>query len=280
MEAVIAPYLDNPFMQRALLAGILVAVPAAVVGTFVVLRGLTFIGDALAHGVIPGIAGALIVGLPGIAGAAVAAAAMVVAVDVITRRSRLAGDAAVGLVFVAMLALGVVIVSRSDSFRGDLTTILFGDILGVLWSDLWPQLAVAVFAVVAAVVLARPFLLLAFDPETARAAGFSPRFAHLAMLVLVALVVVASFQTVGTLLVFGMIVAPPSTAALLARRVSSMMLIAVAIGVGSVVVGLLISFHLDTAGGATIVLLQAALFFATLLARNAADLARRPAPST
>ncbi len=280
MELVVEPFLENPFMQRALLAGVLVAIPAAVVGTFVVLRGLAFISDALAHGVIPGIAAALIVGLPGIAGAAVAAAAMVVGVDVITRRSRLAGDAAVGLVFVAMLALGVVIVSRSDSFRGDLTTILFGDVLGVMWSDLWTQLAVTVLAVAAAAILARPFLLLSFDPDTARAAGMRPRFAHLAMLVLVALVVVASFQTVGTLLVFGMIVAPPATAALLARRVTSMMVIAATIGVGSVAVGLLVSFHLDTAGGATIVLLQAALFFATLLARNAADLVRRPAPST
>jgi ABC-type Mn2+/Zn2+ transport system permease subunit len=255
-------------MQRALIAGVLVAIPAAVVGTFVVLRGFAFITDALAHGVIPGIAAALLLGAPGIIGAAVGAAVMVGGVDLISRRSRLSGDSAIGLMFVGMLALGVVIVSRSDSFRGDLVSILFGDILGVLWSDVWTQLAVAGITVLAAAVLTRPFLLLAFDPETARAAGFSPRWTHLAMMVLVAFVVVASFQVVGTLLVFGMLVAPPAAAALVARRVGVMMALAALIGVASVYAGLLISFHFDTAGGATIVLIQTLVFFAALVGRS------------
>lgn len=266
-------------MQRALIAGVLVAIPAAVVGTFVVLRGFAFITDALAHGVIPGIAAALLLGAPGIVGAAVGAAVMVGGVDLISRRSRLAGDSAVGLMFVAMLALGVVIVSRSDSFRGDLVSILFGDVLGVLWSDVWTQAAVAAVTVVVALVLTRPFLLLAFDPETARAAGFSPRWTHLAMMVLVAFVVVASFQVVGTLLVFGMLVAPPAAAALVARRVSTMMILAGVVGILSVAVGLLVSFHLDTAGGATIVLIQALVFFAALAARAAGDGLGVPRPA-
>ena len=122
-------------MLRALLAGVLVSIACAVVGTFVVLRGLAFIGDALAHGVLPGIAGALLIGAPGIVGAVVGALAMIGGVTLITRRSRLSSDTAIGLLFVGMLALGVVIVSRSSSFTGDLVAILFGQILGTSWDD-------------------------------------------------------------------------------------------------------------------------------------------------
>jgi zinc/manganese transport system permease protein len=134
---LIDPFLDNEFMLRALVAGCLVAVACAIVGTFVVLRGLAFIGDALAHGVLPGIAGAILLGLPGIGGAVVGAAVMIAGVAVVRRRSRLSGDTAIGLLFVGMLALGVVIVSRSDSFSGDLTSILFGEVLGITWDDVW-----------------------------------------------------------------------------------------------------------------------------------------------
>ena len=144
MGPLIDPFLDNEFMLRALIAGCLVALACAVVGTFVVLRGLAFIGDALAHGVLPGIAGALLLGLPGIGGALVGAAVMIGGVNLVRRRSRLSGDTAIGLLFVGMLALGVVIVSRSDSFTGDLTRILFGEVLGISWSDIWIQLAATV----------------------------------------------------------------------------------------------------------------------------------------
>ena len=135
MGPLIDPFLDNGFMLRALLAGVLVSVSCAVVGTFVVLRGLAFIGDALAHGVLPGIAAALLIGAPGMVGATVGALAMIGGVALITRRSRLSSDTAIGLLFVGMLALGVVIVSRSSSFAGDLVAILFGQILGTSWGS-------------------------------------------------------------------------------------------------------------------------------------------------
>lgn len=279
MGPLVAPFVDNEFMLRALLAGCLVAVACAIVGTFVVLRGLAFIGDALAHGVLPGIAGALLLGLPGIAGAVVGAAVMIAGVDLVRRRSRLSGDTAIGLLFVGMLSLGVVIVSRSDTFTGDLTRILFGEVLGISWDDIAVQLGATVAIAVVAAVCARPFMMLAFDEEGTRVAGFRAGLHEWLLLGMVALTVVASFRTVGTLLVFGMLVAPPATAALVARRIGSMMAIAAVIGIVSVAVGLLLSYHHDLAAGATIVLVEVAAFFVVLIARSLRLPARRPAPA-
>ncbi len=280
MAPFIDPFLDNGFMLRALLAGVLVAVACSVVGTFVVLRGLAFIGDALAHGVLPGIAAALLIGLPGIVGAAVGALAMIGGVTLITSRSRLSSDTAIGLLFVSMLALGVVIVSRSSSFTGDLVTILFGQVLGTSVQALVIQAVATAVVVVVAIACARPFLLLSFDPEQADVAGFPARRYHAIMLLLVALTVVVSFQTVGTLLVFGMLLAPASTGALLANRVSTMMLIACGVGALSSYVGLLLSYWLDIAGGAAMVLVATIVFFvvfALVSWRDARRSARRGA---
>ena len=268
MGPLLDPFLDNEFMLRALVAGCLVALACAVVGTFVVLRGLAFIGDALAHGVLPGIAGALLLGLPGIGGALVGAGVMIGGVTLVRRRSRLSGDTAIGLLFVGMLALGVVIVSRSESFTGDLTRILFGEVLGISWSDIAVQLGATVAVAAVAAVCARPFLMLSFDRDQTRVAGFSAELHDWLMLGMVAVTVVVSFQTVGTLLVFGMLVAPPATAALAARRIGAMMALAAAIGVVSVAVGLLLSYHYDLAAGATIVLVEVAVFFAALTAQG------------
>ncbi len=264
MDWLVEPFADNAFLLRALVAGVLVAVACGVVGTFVVLRGLAFIGDALAHGVLPGVAAALLLGAPGMLGALVGALAMIGGVSVITRWSKLSSDTAIGLLFVGMLALGVVIVSRARSFTGDLVNILFGEILGITTADLWIQATATVVVVGVAVVCARPFLLLSFDPEMADVAGFRSSRYHTLMLLLIAVTVVVSFQTVGTLLVFGMLLAPAGTAALVTRRVSAMVLVAVAIGVASVYVGLLVSYHWDVAGGAAIVLTAVAVFFVAL----------------
>lgn len=273
MDWLLDPFLDNRFMQHALWAGLLVAVACGVVGTFVVLRGLAFIGDALAHGVLPGIAGALLLGLPGMFGAAVGTVVMIGGVSLVTRRSRLSSDTAIGLLFVGMLALGVVLVSRSDSFTGDLTSILFGEVLGISTDDLWVQGLATLVVVVTAMVCARPFLLLSFDPEQADVSGFSSRRYHTIMLLLVALTIIVSFQTVGTLLVFGMLLAPAGAGALLADRVGVMTAWAVGIGAVSVLAGLLISYHYALAAGASIVLVAVAVFFVVLAAQNL----RRPA---
>jgi ABC-type Mn2+/Zn2+ transport system permease subunit len=265
----VGPFIDpftgpfSEFMLRALLAGVLVSIACAVVGTFVVLRGLAFIGDALAHGVLPGIAGALLLGAPGMVGAMAGALAMIGGVTLITRRSRLSSDTAIGLLFVGMLALGVMMVSRfSDSFTGDLVAILFGQILGTSWESLAFQAVATAGVVAVAAICARPFLLLSFDPEQADVAGFSSRRYHAIMLILIAITVVVSFQTVGTLLVFGMLLAPAATGALLAHRIAVMMLIGCVVGALSSYLGLLASYWFDLAAGASMVLVAVLIFFA------------------
>jgi ABC-type Mn2+/Zn2+ transport system permease subunit len=275
--ALVDPFLDNAFLVRALVAGVLVAAGCAVVGTYVVLRGLAFIGEALGHGVLPGVAVAVLLGVSGMLGAAVAAGVMIAGVTWVTRRSRLTSGTAIGLLFVGMLAFGVVIVSRSESFTGDLTRILFGDILGIAWSDIWIQLGVTAGVVAAALVCARPFLLLCFDREQAQAAGFDPRLYEAVLLALISATVVVSFQSVGTLLVLGMLLAPSGAAALVTSRIPTAMALAAGIGAVSVVAGLLLSYHFDLAAGAAIVLVAVAAFFAIFAVRDLLGLRRRAA---
>lgn len=254
------PFVANEFMRQALLASVLVALVCAVTGTYVVLRGLSFVGDALAHGVIPGIATALLLGVAGALGAAVSAALMMGGITIITRKSRLSSDTAIGLLFVGMLALGVIITSRSRSFVGDITRILFGELLGVTSSGLWWQSGALVIVAVTAFIAHRPFVLMSIDDGLARTSGFSVSFFHSLMLVLVAITVVASFQSVGTMLVLGMLVAPAASGALLARRVSTMMLIAAVYGTAASYIGLLVSYHYNLAAGGSIVFVAVAFF--------------------
>jgi manganese/iron transport system permease protein len=191
----------------------------------------------------------------------------------VTRRSGLSEDTGIGLLFVGMLALGVVIISRSDGFAGDLTSFLFGNPLGVTEGDLAFQAVVAAVVIVALALLYRPLLVLSFNETKAAILGLRPGITHIALMVLVALAVVASFRAVGTLMTFGLIVAPPATALLLVRRVWQAMVVGVLVGWLAVVAGLLISYHYDTAAGATMSGLSVALFFAVLAAR---ELVRSP----
>ena len=254
------PFSRNEFLRNALLGSTLVAIICAIAGTYVVLRGLSFIGDALAHGVIPGIAIALLFGVPGVVGAALGALVMMGGVSLVTSRVRLSSDTAIGLLFVGMLSLGVIITSRSTSFVGDITRILFGELLGVSSTDLVWQVVVLVVVAAIAVVAHRPFVLMSLDDGLARTSGFSVRFFHSLMLTMVAVAVVGSFQLVGTLLVLGLLIAPAATGALLTRRVSTMMLAATGFGVLSSYLGLLTSYHFDVAAGASIVFTSVYLF--------------------
>jgi ABC-type Mn2+/Zn2+ transport system permease subunit len=260
LNYLVDPFANNEFMRLALFGGILVAFTCAIAGTFVVLRGLAFVGDALSHGVLPGIATAMLLGFSGILGAAVGAAVMMGGVSIVTRKFRLSGDTAIGLLFVGMLSLGVVITSRSTSFVGDLARILFGELLGITTTDLAWQFAALVIVGAIAFVSRRPFLLLSVDDGLARTSGFSARLFHNVMLTMVAITVIASFQTVGTLLVLGMLIAPAATGSLFARRIESMMLIAALVGSLSTYIGLLISYHYDLAAGASIVLTAVVIF--------------------
>ena len=265
-------WLTEPFelalQQRALAGGALAAIATSIVGTWVVVRGMTFLGDALVHGVVPGIAVAVLLDFSVVIGAAIAAGVMIGGSNLVHRQTTFSEDTGIGLLFVGMLGFGVILISRTASFTGSLTSILFGDALGVTRGDLLLLAVVAAIAVVATLVLYRHFLVLSFNEQKAQLYGLRPGPAHVAMLGLITLAIVGSFQTVGTLLVFGLLVGPPATAALLVRRVPVMMVTAAAIGIASVALGLVISFHANTSGSATMAVVPVALFFLVLSAKT------------
>ena len=269
MEWLLEPF-ELGFQQRALIGGILAALMASTVGTWLVLRGMSFFGDAFVHGVIPGVAAAIVFDINPILGAAVAAAIMVAAIELVQRKTVLGEDTSIGLLFVGMLALGVVIISRLDSYSGSLTSILFGDALGVTWDDIVWQGVVLAIVVAVSTVLYRPLIALSLSRDKAELLGMRPGLAHAALLVLIALAVIGSYQSVGTLLVFGLLVGPPATASLLSRTITRMMLIAAVIGVVSVWLGLTISYYWGTAASATMALVPIVLFFVALSLKNLA----------
>ncbi|MBT8198521.1 MAG: metal ABC transporter permease [Acidimicrobiia bacterium] len=267
MSWLLDPF-EFAFQQRALLGGSIAAIALALVGTWVVIRGMSFLGDALVHGVIPGIALAILFDFNVLVGAAIAAVVMILGINLVHRQTTFSEDTGIGLLFAGMLALGVILISRTASYTGSLTSILFGDVLGVTDGDIAVLAVILAVSAAASVLLYRPFLVLAFNEQKARLLGLRPGLAHWVLLGLITAVIVGSFQTVGTLLVFGLLVGPPATAALLVKRLPLMMLTAALIGVLSVITGLVLSYHLDTAGSATMALVPIVLFFVVLSARN------------
>lgn len=267
----IEPFTTNGFMQNALVAGLLAVLATSLVGTWVVLRGMSFLGDALAHGVLPGIAIAFILGVSTTLGAFVAAMVMVAGMNVIRANSPLPDDTSIGVLFVGFLSLAIVILSSQGSYTGDLNRFLFGSITGVDDADLIRQAIAAAVSVVGVVVFYRALLVMTFDETQARLLGLRPRLANAALLVLVALSIVASFRAVGNLLVFAFLVAPPAAATLLVRRVSVIMVTAVGLGAIAVIVGLLVSYHHNTAAGATMALAAVSLFLLALTGRAVRD---------
>ncbi|AXI75485.1 zinc ABC transporter permease AztB [Streptomyces bacillaris] len=260
MEWLTVPF-EVTFVQRALWGGMLVSAICALAGTWVVLRGMAFLGDAMSHGLLPGVAVAALLGGNLMAGAVVSAAVMTAGVTALGRTPRLSQDTGIGLLFVGMLSLGVIIVSRSQSFAVDLTGFLFGDVLAVRQQDLL-VLAAALLAALAVSVLGhRAFLALAFDARKAHTLGLRPRLAHAVLLGLLGLAIVASFHIVGTLLVLGLLIAPPAAALPWARSVRGVMALAALLGSAATFGGLLLSWHLSTAAGATIAALAVSLFF-------------------
>ncbi len=261
----VEPFTTNPAMRNALLAVVLTAVCTALVGTWVVLRGLSFLGDALAHGVLPGIAVAFVVGFDTTLGALVAALVMVAGVNVVRAASPLPDDASIGILFVGFLAAAVVIMSsQSGSYTGDLNRFLFGSITGVDRADLTRQAVITAVTVVGVAVLHRALLAGTFDERQAQLLGLRPRLTHVILLTLLALAIVGSFATVGNLLVFAFLVAPPATATLVVRRVPAIMAVAVAISAACGMIGLLVSYHHATAAGATMALATVIVFFVAL----------------
>lgn len=263
------------FVQRALLGGVLVAVLCAVAGTWVIVRGMAFLGEALAHGMLPGVALATVLGLPVLAGAAVSAVVMSLGIGALQRRAKLSYDTSIGLLFVGMLALGVIVISHAGSFATDTTAILFGDILAVTSADLVVLVVAAAAGVGAATVFHRSLVALAIDERVARVLGLGPRLAQTVLVGLVTVAVVASYQAVGSLLVVGLLVAPAVAARQWTERIASTMLLAAVVGAAAVAVGLLVSWHAATAAGATIAAAAIAAAGVSFLLRSCRDVVRR-----
>lgn len=265
------------FFLRALLGGALVALICGLVGTWVVIRGMAFLGEAIGHGMLPGVALATVAGAPVIVGGAASAIAMSALISLLQRRGKLSYDTSIGLLFVAMLSLGVIIVSSSRSFATDATAMLFGDILAIDDADLLGLLGAAAVALLVVVALHRSFVAAAFDPRIATTLGLRPQLAQVALVGLVTLAVVASYQAVGSLLVVGLLLAPAVAAGPWTRRIPLRMAVAAAFGILAVLLGLLCSWYAGTAAGASI---AAAAIALAAVSGLAAQVSRRRAAAT
>lgn len=269
------------FQIRALLGGLLAALMSSFVGVWLVLRGMSFFGDAFVHGVVPGIAAAVLFDFSPFLGAGLAALVMVSLLELVHRTTTLKEDTAIGLLFVGMMALGVVLISRADSFQGSLTAILFGDALGVTWGDIRTQVMFVIGVGLLSLLLYRPLMALSFSPDKAQALGMRPQLTHWLLLLMIAAAVIGSFQAVGTLLVLGLLIGPAATAALLTRTVPRMIGASLVIGVVAVTVGLILSYHWGTAAGASMALVAIFGFFVVLAIQEAtAALTRRQRSTT
>jgi manganese/iron transport system permease protein len=257
--------LTYSFMQRGLLAALMVGILCAVIGCYVVLRGMAFLGDALAHAILPGVALAYLWGGNLLIGAFIAAVVVAMGIGLISRRSTLKEDTAIGILFAAALALGVALISSIRTYATDLSHILFGNVLGVSTSDLWLTAGLGGLILATIVVLYKPFLVISFDPVLAATLRLPAEPLRFLMLILLALTVVVSMQTVGVGLVAAMLVTPAATAYLVTRRLGTMMLVSAALGAFSSLAGLYLSFYINVASGAVIVLVATLLFLLVFL---------------
>jgi manganese/iron transport system permease protein len=274
IDALLAP-LQYEFGVRALLAAALVGLVCAVVGSYMVLRGLSFMGDAISHAAFPGVVMAYLVGGSLYLGGAIAAVATALGIGWISRRAQLRSDAIIGVLFAGMFGLGVAIYSAIPNYVGDLFGFLFGDVLGIGTGDLigLAILGGGVLAVIWA--FWKEFLFATFDPLGAAASGLNINGLDYLFLGLIALTIVVSIQAVGIILVVAMLTTPAATAQLLTARFGRLMAIAIAIGIGSGIAGIYVSFWLDVASGAAIVLIQTAIFFLALAFSPRRGLLRR-----
>lgn len=270
MIDLLATPLQYGFMQRALLGGVLVAAVCAIVGTYVVLRGLAFIGDALAHAAFPGVVIAYMLKANIYLGAAISTVATALGIAYVSRRARTSYDTTIGILFAGAFALGILLMSRIRGYTADLFGFLFGNVLGISNADLAVAGILTAIVVLAVAACYKELLLLAFDPTLAEAMGYPVQALNYLLLVLVALTIVISIQAVGIVLVVALLVTPSATAYLLTERFFRMMALGVLFSVLAVVVGLYLSFYLNVASGAAVVLVSTSVFFGALGCRRLA----------
>jgi manganese/iron transport system permease protein len=251
--------LSYPFMQRALIVAVLVGAVSAVLSCYLVLKGWSLMGDAVSHAVLPGIVIAYAIGLPLALGAFVAGLACALFTGYLKENSRVKEDTVMGIVFSGMFGFGLVLFTKVETDQ-HLNHILFGNMLGVTVRDLVETGIIAGLTLLVVGLKRRDLLLYCFDPNHARAIGLPVRVLHYGLLIFLSLTIVASLKAVGIILVIAMLVAPGAIAYLLTDSFERMLLIATAVAVGSSAVGTLVSFHIDGATGACIVLIQMAVF--------------------
>jgi manganese/iron transport system permease protein len=274
MELLLEP-LGTTIFIRALIASALVGIVCAVVGTYVVLRGIAFIGDAIAHAGFPGVVAAYMIGIPFYLGAAVAAVSTALAIGWVTKRAGIRQDTAIGVLFAGTFALGVFLFSTINGYVADLFSFLLGNVLAIGPEDLVALVVLGGGVLLVVALLWKELLYATFDPLGAAASGIPVDRLEYLFLALVALTIVVSLQAVGIILVVAMLITPAATAQLVAVRFTRLMMVAAVVGIASSVAGLYLSYWLDVASGATIVLVQTATFLVVLAFGPRGLLARR-----
>ncbi len=261
--------LAYPFMIRGLLAAVLVGIVCATVGVYIVLRGMAFFGDALAHAILPGVAvGYLVSGGDQTVlfwFALITAVLTAIGIGAVSKGAALKEDTAIGIVFAGMFALGIALISTVRGYAVDLAHFLFGNVLGVSGQDLWLIFIFGGVVIIAIILFYKEFLVISFDPVLAATLRIPADFLNYLLFVLLAITIVVSLQTVGVALMLAMLVTPPATAYLLTRRLPTMMLTSAAIGAFSGVVGLYLSYYVSVASGAAIVLVSTVIFLLVAL---------------
>jgi manganese/iron transport system permease protein len=257
--------LTYDFILRGMLAAVIVGITCGVIGSYVVLKSLAFMGDALAHAILPGVAVAYLLNFNLILGALAAALIVALGIGYVSRRGDLREDTAIGVLFAGSLALGVALISSIRTYAVDLSHILFGNVLGVSNQNLIMVAVLSAVILSAIMILYRAFLLISFDPILARTLFLPAEGLRYLLLILLALTIVISLQTVGIGLVTALLVTPAASAYLLTRRLPAMMAVSASIGAFSGILGIYLSFYWDIASGAAIVLVTTAIFFLTFL---------------
>jgi ABC-type Mn2+/Zn2+ transport system permease subunit len=248
------------FMQKALVASVIVGVVCAVLGCYIVLRSMAFLGDALAHAILPGVAVAYLVGANLLAGALVAGMIVAVGISYVTRAGTIREDTAIGIFFAGALALGVVLISTMRTYAIDLTHVLFGNVLGVTIADLWISGGLAFLVLGAILLLYKRLLVVSFDPILGETLGLHTQALRTGLFLMLAATIVVALRTVGVALVAAMLVTPPAAAYLLTRRLPVMMGVSALIGLVSAVGGLYASYYLNVASGGAMVLVATVIF--------------------
>ena len=257
--------LSYGFMQRGLVAAVIVGIVCAVMGAFVVLKGLAFIGDAVSHAAFPGLVIAYLIGIPLYIGGAIAAVGTALAIGVVSHRGNLRFDTAVGVLFAGMFAFGVLLYSTIHGYVTDLFSYLLGNVLSISLADLVQVALLGAFVLVTVLVLRKELLYATFDPAGAAASGLPVTRLEYLLLALLGITIVVSIQAVGIILVVAMLVTPAASAQLLVTRFDRLIVVAIVIAVVSAVLGLYTSFYLSVASGAAIVLIETLIFVGSLV---------------